>query len=50
MAVPTGPTRDDMHNAERRLEDISLTLGELVAIMRRLEELLANSILMKPRN
>ena len=50
MVTPTGPTRDEMHALERRLEDISLTLGELVSIMRRLEELLANSILMKPRN
>jgi len=41
--------RTEMQALERRLETIDLTLGELVAIFRRLERLLENSILLKAR-
>jgi hypothetical protein len=42
-------TRQDWTALERRLETLELTLGELVAIHRRIEEHLAASILFKPR-
>jgi hypothetical protein len=41
--------QNDMQALERRLETLELTLGELVAIFRRVEVVLANSILFKPR-
>ena len=40
---------NDMQALERRLETLELTLGELVAIHRRIEQTIADSILMKPR-
>mgnify|MGYP003141946349 CR=1 FL=1 len=49
MSGGPAPTHDEMQALERRLESIDLTLGELVAIFRRLETLLADSILLKSR-
>jgi hypothetical protein len=40
--------QNDMQALERRLETLELTLGELVAIHRRIEAALVNSILLKP--